>query len=383
MRGSALGTEYHKVSSFLSNALEVQRTDPMTNSTVSQSHSQLTIGMDLGDKISDFCVLGADGQILEEARVASSPEAFAKDLARFRGSKLYLEVGTHARWAVKALKAQGIDTTAINPRNLKLIAQSHTKTDKKDARLLAQIGQKLPEILGPVDFRGEEAQGHYRTLQARELLVSQRAAIVLTIKGLVKAAGVRLTGSTASFHKDLISKIPRHLQASCIPLVKVLETLTHEIKEVTKELEKLAQTHYPVTKLLRQIRGVGIITALSFVLVIGNPKRFQNRGRLSSYIGLAPAQRSSGAQNPQLGITKQGNPFLRKILVQAAHYILGHLGEDCDLQRWGLALCERGGKNAKKRAVVAVARKLATVMLALWKSGEEYKPLYNQGKNAV
>jgi len=339
--------------------------------------------MDLGDKISDFCVLDADGQILEEGRVASSPEDFAQDMARFRGAKLFLEVGTHARWAIEALEALGIDATAINPRRLKLIAESRTKSDKKDSRLLARVGQRMPEILSPVSFRSREAQGDYRLLQSRDQLVSQRTAIVLMIKGQAKAAGVRLTGATTVFHKDLLEKIPPHLTASCVPLVKVLQTLTKQIRNVEKELERLSRERYPVTQLLRQICGVGLITSLAFVLVVRDPKRFSNRRRLGSYLGLAPAQRSSGDQNPQLGITKHGNPYLRRILVQAAHYILGPFGKDCDLRRWGLALCERGGKNAKKRAAIAVARKLATVMLALWKNGEAYDPFYRQRKLAA
>ena len=355
----------------------------MKNSSDFQSHSQLTIGMDLGDKISDYCVLDAEGRTLEEARVPSSPEAFARDLSRFRGAKLFLEVGTHARWALETLESQGIEATAINPRQLKLIAESRTKTDKKDARLLAQIGQKLPGILCPVSFRSREMQGDYRLVQSRDQLVAQRTAIVLMIKGQAKSAGVRLSGATTVFHRDLLEKIPPHLTASCVPLVKVLETLTQQIRKIEKELERLCRERYPVTQLLRQICGVGLITALSFVLVIRDPKRFTNRRRLGSYLGLAPAQRSSGDQNPQLGITKHGNPYLRRILVQAAHYILGPFGKDCDLRRWGLALCERGGKNARKRAAIAVARKLSTVMLALWKSGEDYDPFYNQREQAA
>lgn len=339
--------------------------------------------MDLGDKISDFCVLDPSGEILEESRVASTPEAFAVEMSRFRGSKLFLEVGTHARWALDALESQGIEATAINPRRLKLIAESQTKTDKKDARLLAELGLKFPQLLRPVSFRGREAHGHYRLLQARDQLVSQRTALVLMIKGQAKAAGVKLSGATPGFHKDLMKKIPPHLQASCIPLVKVLKTLTKQIRQIEKELEKIAREKYPVTNLLRQVNGVGLITSLAFVLVIRDANRFGNRRRLGSYLGVAPAQRSSGASDPQLGITKQGNPYLRRILVQAAHYILGPFGKDCDLRRWGLALCERGGKNAKKRAAVAVARKLATVLLALWKHGEAYDPFYSQRKNVA
>jgi len=113
----------------------------------------------------------------------------------------------------------------------------------------------------------------------------------------------------------------------------------------------------------------------SYVLTLDDPKRFRRSRDVGGFLGLRPKQRDSGQSQPQLRITKEGDPYLRKLLVQGAHYILGWRGPDTDLRRWGLKLAARGGKNAKKRAVVAVARKLAVLLHRIWVSGENYEPL--------
>jgi transposase len=128
---------------------------------------------------------------------------------------------------------------------------------------------------------------------------------------------------------------------------------------------------------LTQVSGVGTLTAMAFVLTIEEPHRFRRSRDVGCYLGLRPKQQDSGERSPQLRITKAGDSYLRKILVSSAHYIIGPFGPDTDLRRWGLKLCERGGKNAKKRAVVAVARKLAVLLHRLWVTGEVYEPLRN------
>jgi len=142
-----------------------------------------------------------------------------------------------------------------------------------------------------------------------------------------------------------------------------------------EKMEKLGSEQYPQTKLLRQVKGVGPITALAYVLTLENPQRFAQSRDVGPYLGLVPKQEDSGDNQPQLRITKMGDMMLRRLLVGSAHYILGPFGPDTDLRRYGIRLSERGGKNAKKRAVVAVARKLAVLLHSLWVSGEVYEPL--------
>ena len=135
--------------------------------------------------------------------------------------------------------------------------------------------------------------------------------------------------------------------------------------------------HYPETDLLRQVEGVGALTALAFVLTLENPERFAKSRSVGAYLGLEPAQDQSGDRDPQRHISKEGDEMLRKLLVGSAHYILGPFGSDSDLRRHGEKIASRGGKNAKKRAAVAVARKLSVLLQRLWVTGEVYEPLRN------
>ena len=147
------------------------------------------------------------------------------------------------------------------------------------------------------------------------------------------------------------------------------------IQVYDERIEKLGREKYGHTELLRQVKGVGPLTSLAYVLTLENPDRFAKSRDVGPYLGLVPKQEESGDSQPQLGISKAGDVMLRRLLVGSAHYILGPFGPDTDLRRYGLRLCERGGKNAKKRAAVAVARKLAVLLHRLWISGEVYEPL--------
>jgi transposase len=160
-----------------------------------------------------------------------------------------------------------------------------------------------------------------------------------------------------------------------LPLVQLAEGLSACIQGYDRRIEELASEKYGPTKLLRQVKGVGPITALAYVLTLEKPERFPKSRDVGPYLGLVPKQEDSGESQPQLGISKAGDRMLRKLLVGSAQYILGPFGPDTDLRRYGLRLCERGGKNAKKRAAVAVARKLAVLLHRLWVSGEVYEPL--------
>jgi transposase len=165
------------------------------------------------------------------------------------------------------------------------------------------------------------------------------------------------------------------LFAGLEPLLETVDHLTRTIRRMDREIERLGQERYPETQLLRQVTGVGPITALYYVLTLEDPNRFAKSRSVGAYLGLCPKQRDSGTQQPQLRITKAGDVLLRRLLVNAAQYILGPFGPDTDLRRAGLRMAERGGKAAKKRAVVAVARRRAVLLHRLWVTGEEYESL--------
>jgi transposase len=210
----------------------------------------------------------------------------------------------------------------------------------------------------------------------RAALVDARTGLVNTARGFAKSSGERLPACDAdSLDVERLDALPPGLQQRLRPLLEEVESLTVKIKEADQQLEQIARTEYPETKLLRQISGVGVLIALTFVLTVEDSARFEKSRDVGCYVGLRPKRSESGQSQPQLRITKEGDMYLRKLLVQGAHLILNRRGPDTDLKRWGLKLAARGGKNQKKRAVVAVARKLAILLHRLWVTAEVYQPL--------
>jgi transposase len=181
-----------------------------------------------------------------------------------------------------------------------------------------------------------------------------------------------------SFHKRrALRHIPDALLPALGPILEQIGSLTERIRQYDRKLEAISEEHYPETGLLRQIEGIGPLRALTFVLTLEDPHRFERSRSVGAYLGLVPATARSGDRDPQKRISKEGDEMLRRLLVSGAHYILGPFGSDSDLRRHGEKIASRGGKNAKKRAVVAVARKLAVLLHSLWVSGEVYEPLRN------
>jgi transposase len=180
-----------------------------------------------------------------------------------------------------------------------------------------------------------------------------------------------------TFHKRAAEHIPEALLPALEPILETIGSFTQRIREYDRRLEAIAKEHYPETELLRQVEGVGPLTALTFVLTVEDPHRFEKSRSVGAYLGLVPATDRSGESDPQKRISKEGDEMLRKLLVGSAHYILGPFGSDSDLRGHGEKIASRGGKNAKKRAAVAVARKLSVLLHRLWVTGEAYDPLHD------
>ena len=215
-------------------------------------------------------------------------------------------------------------------------------------------------------------------LRSRDALVGARTKLVNHVRGAVKSFGARLPKCTAEgFHNRVAEHLPQELVPALGPVLETIASLTEHIREYDRRLESIAKEIYPETNLLRQVRGVGVLSALAFVLTLEDPSRFAKSREVGAYLGLVPATDQSGGSDPEKHISKHGNKTMRKLLVSSAHYILGPFGEDCDLRRHGEKIASRGGKNAKKRAVVAVARKLSVLLHRLWVTAEVYDPLYN------
>jgi transposase len=347
----------------------------MANRSVSRS--ACTIGLDLGDEYSHFFILEDSDREGTRGRVPTTAEALEEFLRSTRSGTVAIEAGTHSPWVSRLITKVDHEVIVANPRQLKLIYRSKRKNDRRDPERLARLARFEPELLCPIRHRGEEAQKDLAVIRARDVLVRSRTQLINHVRGAVKSFGGRIPSgiSAEAFAKKARLHVPAGLLPALGPLFPVLKHLTEEISRMDKEIRRMCREQYPETSLLLQVSGVGPITALTYVLTIEDPGRFRRSREVGPYLGLVPRQDASGRQNPELRITKAGDAHLRRLLVQCAQHILGRGRPDTDLRRWGLTLAERGGKKAKKRAVVAVARKLAVLLHCLWVKGEEYEPL--------
>jgi transposase len=355
----------------------------MSNGSTEQM--KMTAGMDLGDNYSHLCLIDTEsGQLIEGSRLRTTPEAMRRRFDSERPLHVAIEVGTHSPWVSRLLTECGHEVLIANPRKTRLIYGERRKTDKLDAEKLARLARADPELLYPVEHRGCDSQAHLAVIHSREALVRSRTQMINHVRGTVKSFGYRLPKcSTPSFHKKVPGHLPSELGEVLGPIVESVGSLTEKIKDYDRRIEELAAQRYPETELLRQVSGVGSLTALTFVLTLEDPQRFAESRSVGAYLGLAPGTDQSGEQDPQKRISGEGDEMLRRLLVSSAHYILGPFAPDSDLRRHGEKIAERGGKNAKKRAVVAVARKLSVLLHRLWVSGEVYEPLHNARRLGV
>jgi transposase len=346
---------------------------------VSKVHPQMTAGLDLGDKYSYLCLLDQhSGEVIEEGRLRTSPEAFRRRFSSEQPMRIAIEAGTHSPWVSRLLEECGHEVLVANSRKLRLIYANKRKTDEIDAENLARLARLDRKLLYPLRHRGEESQAHMAIIRSRQALVDCRTQLVNHVRGAVKSFGARLPKCPArSFHKRAPEHIPEALMPALGPTLEQIGSLTERIRQYDRELQIVAKERYPETEFLRQVEGVGPLTALTFVLTLEDPHRFEKSRCVGAYLGLVPARNQSGDRDPQKRISKEGDEMLRKLLVSCAHYVLGPFGSDSHLRRHGQKIASRGGKNAKKRAVVAVARKLAVLLHSLWTSGEVYDPLRN------
>jgi transposase len=344
------------------------------------SQQNLTIGLDLGDRSSWYCVLDEAGTVVLEQKLSTTPKAMKEVFGGMPRSRIALETGMHSPWVSRLLGELGHEVIVAHARNVRLIGESRRKDDRLDAQTLARLARIDPQLLCPVKHRSAKAQADLSVIRARAGLVRARTALINTARGLTKSYGERLRGcNPRNMNPEKAEGLSPQLQAALEPLLAAIESLSERIREYNQRIEHVAQESYPQVALLKQVKGVGTLIALTFLLTLEDPHRFRKSRDVGCYLGLQPGRRNSGQSEPQMHISKEGDPYLRTLLVQGAQHILGPFGADCDLRRWGLKLAERGGRNGKKRAIIATARKLAVLLHRLWVSGEVYEPLRNTG----
>jgi transposase len=355
---------------------KVPRTQTVQKRSKKQATKGWTIGIDLGDRSSRYTILDAQGDTLREGSFSTTKKGFNAHFAALSRTRMIIEVGTHSPWVSRLLSKMGHEVFVANPRRTRLIAESNSKDDCLDSNTLARLGRVDPKLLFPITHRNETEQGDLAMIRARAKLVHSRTALINSVRGMTKSFGERLGKCDADqVNEKMTDGLPAALQAAVNPMLQLVHSLTENIREYDAKIEAIAKERYPQIELLKQVAGVGTLTALTFMLIIADPQRFQRSRDVGCYVGMRPRRRQSGKSNPQLSITKEGDTYARSLLVQAAQTILSRRGPDTDLQRWGRKLAARGGKAAKKRAVIAVARKLAVLLHHLWVCGEVYEPL--------
>ena len=301
---------------------------------------EVVCGMDVSDQWTQVCVLDSDeGEVIEESRVRTTPEGVRRRFGGIEPMRIALEVGTHSPWMSEVLEELGHEVMVANPRQVRLIGENRSKDDRLDAERLARLARVDPRLLAPVEHRRGDARADYALLKSRDAVVRTRTLLINHVRGVIKSTGSRLPScSASSFAKQARGRVPAALQPALLPVLETIQDLTRTIGAYDRQAERRVAKSYPAAARLQAIAGVGAVTALAYVLVIFKPERFEKSRDVGGYLGLVPARRESGDRHPRLGISKEGSVFARRLLVQAAHYILGPFGPDCDLRRFGLTI---------------------------------------------
>ena len=342
--------------------------------TVAESKPAQVVGLDLGDRHSHYCMLSSTGEMMEEGRIQTTLAAMEKHFAGEPRMRIALEAGTHSPWVSRWLKSYGHEVIVANPRKIPTLTKSESKNDRNDARQLARMAAFDPELLHPIEHRSPGRQQDLNLIHTRSVLVRARTMLINSVRGVVKSAGERLAAcSSESFPEKVPGAVPPSLKAACIPLLEQIGQMNQAIAAMDKQIEGLDKK-YPEIAVLRTAPGVGPVVAACYVLTLDNPQAMETNRQAGAYLGLRPRQQQSGDSNPQCGITKTGNTYLRSLLVQSAQYILGRRGPNSELRCWGLKLAASGGKRGKKRAIIAVARKLAVILLSMWRNRKKFEP---------
>ncbi len=342
-------------------------------------NTHITIGMDLGDRDHITVVFDADGNEMQISKIKNTKSAIRRYFSVYKKATVAIEAGTHSPWISAVLKEMGHTVYVGNPRKLRLIWDSDDKSDERDARMLAMVCRVEPRLLWPIKHRSAEAYSDLSLIKSRYVLVKSRTALINHARGIVKSCGERLPSCSAQrFTNRCRDLIPQQLNSAIEPVMSIIEQLNLQIRQLDRTINQLCLSRYPEAKRLQTVNGIGPLTSLAYVLTIEDPKRFSKSRQTGAYLGLTPRRDQSGQSDKQLPITKAGNCYLRQLLVSCAQYILGPFGPDSDLKRFGLSIAARGGKNAKKRAAVAVARKLAVLLHRIWLSGEDYQPFHQR-----
>ena len=343
------------------------------------------IGLDVADVWSDWAGLDETGRVVRRERVKTTESELRSVFGAIEATTIAIEVGTQSAWISRVLSSMGHTVVVANARRVALIHRNKRKNNRIDAELLARLVRTDKELLFPIEHREERGQADLAVLRSRDVTVRSRTKLINHVRGTCKTFGVKLPRCSAEvFVVRCSALVPAALHSAVSEVLALIADMTVKIKSYDSKIAAMIG-RYPAAQLVGKITGVGPLTSLAYVLTVEDPHRIVRSRSAGAYFGLVPGSDDSGEKHAQRRITKEGDRFCRRLLVNAAQYILGPFGAkvDSDLRRHGQAIASRGGKNAKKRAVIAVARKLAVVMHHLWVHNEDYVPLFNTAQKLV
>lgn len=331
------------------------------------------VGLDVSLAETSVCVLGGDGQVRFEGKVRSRPEDLVDCVRKHAGDaeRIGIETGQTTGVLFRAMKVAELPVVCIETRHAhKVLSARMNKTDRNDARGLAELVR-----IGwyrEAWVRGASAQAIRSLLLGRRMLLATKRTLENTLRGAVKRFGLIITktaGRTFT-HKaaGVLDRDPGYA-AFASPILAVLHTVLDQIRCYDRQLRAIARDNETVSRLMT-IPGIGHLTGLAFYSTIEDPARFKRSVDVGPYLGLTPRVHQSGEIDRTGRITKTGDGMTRSYLFEAANVILTRVTRPTPLRAWGLRLKERTGL---KKAQVAVARKLAVTMHAIWSDGTEFE----------
>lgn len=333
------------------------------------------LGIDLSDRSFNFCFMTAEGGVVAEGKRRLTALYVAEIWAAYPADVVVLEAGTPSAWVTEAFELQGARVVVADPRKLRAVTADVRKSDARDARMLARLGLADEELLAPTYVRASEHRMWMALLKVRDQQVRARVATVLEVRSQVKIAGSRLPGCSTEAFEQCEALVPTGLAPILAPAFDTLRAINAAIRRLDQQIAEVGKSS-PEVQRLAKVHGVGPVTALAFVAVVGDAARFERTRDVGAYLGMVPRRDQSGVSDPKLRITKAGSGFLRRLLVQCAHFLIGPLAQDCALRRQGLRKLAQLGDGAKKKVIVAIARKLAVLLLSLWKQKATWEPLH-------
>jgi transposase len=329
-------------------------------------------GIDLHQKHSEICGLDAEGRVKYQHRIATTEAGLRRVFGRRKPCRVVIESGCQTAWAARLLEEMGHQVVVVNPRRVRLIAESTLKSDRIDAEVLAWLSRQEEGMVRPVYQRSEAAMELRTRLRVRTSLVRARTALINSVRGTLRSQGYRMSSCLAArfaerFHGQTLAA---ELRQVLDPLVEMIARLSEQIERLEKDLVEESCADELLLR-LQEVPGVGPLVCLSFIGWVDRPERFERSRDVGACLGLRPKVRESGDRQWRGAITREGDSEMRRLLVQAAHAAL-HCRRESALKRWALQLAERVGK---RKAVVALARKLAVLLHRLWVTGQSYHPL--------